>query len=192
MSGQTDLPPSVMGEREVECLAALLRHEPPFDALYASPLSRAVRTAEALLRAGVAPWVRLRDDLKEIDCGAVDGLPIEDVQRVYAKDWLANVRQDDDDFRWPGGESYRELRGRVQRAMTKLAALHPNQRVAVVTHAGVINQVLGSICGLPAAKWEPYRPANVSLTEVEWSGDRGILVAFDRRPLVPALQQHDA
>jgi alpha-ribazole phosphatase/probable phosphoglycerate mutase len=184
MSGWTDLPLSVPGRRQVDLLVARLRGEPAFAAIYASPLQRAADTARAISAAGLG-HLRLCELLREINCGEVDGLPIEEVRRRYPSLWDANLRQEDADLRWPAGESYRELRRRSIEAVQHIAARHPSQRVAVVTHAGVISQVIGSLYGLSAARWEPFRPGNTSLTEVDWSGESGVLVAFNERSHLP-------
>ncbi|WP_437563229.1 histidine phosphatase family protein [Sorangium sp. So ce542] len=184
MSGWTDTPLDARGREEAEALGRRLAGGPAFDAVYASPLSRALETAR--IAAGAWGPVRTHDGLREICCGDVDGAPIEEVKARHAALWEANLRQDDDDFRWPGGESYRELRARCLAAIGVIAAAHPGQRVLVVTHAGVIGQVLGALHGVPAARWEPFRPGNASLTSLSWQGERGVLLRFDDREHVSA------
>jgi len=180
MSGWTDLPLSARGFEQVRLLARRLAGTAPFDRIYTSPLSRARDTARPLAAAALGA-VEVCEALKEIDCGRVDGWPIARVQREYPDHWMANLRQLDDDFRWPGGESYRELRRRSVRAARFFAARHPGGRVAVVTHAGVICQLIGHLSGTPAARWEAMRPDNASITEVRWRGDGGELVVFNDR-----------
>jgi alpha-ribazole phosphatase/probable phosphoglycerate mutase len=179
MSGWTDTPLDALGRQQAEALGRRLADGPPLDAVISSPLSRAVDTA----RIAASAWgpVRLHDGLREIGCGEVDGAPIGEVKARHAALWEANLRQDDDDFRWPGGESYRELRARCVAAVRSIAAARPGQRVLVVTHAGVIGQILGEMHGVPPARWEPFRPGNASLTSVSWQGDRGALLRFDDR-----------
>ncbi|WP_437692972.1 histidine phosphatase family protein [Sorangium sp. So ce176] len=179
MSGWTDTPLDAQGRHEAEALGRRLAAGPAFDAVYASPLSRAIETAQ--IAAGAWGPVRPHDGLREISCGDVDGAPMEDVKARHAALWEANLRQDDDDFRWPGGESYRELRARCLAAVCSIAAAHPGQRVLVVTHAGVIGQILGALHGIPPARWEAFRPGNASLTAVSWQGERGVLLRFGDR-----------
>ncbi len=180
MSGWTDVPLSPFGRQQIELLGAELSKQLAFAAIYTSPLRRAVDTARELSQSGLGP-LRACDSLREIDCGAVDGLPIEAVRRAHPTAWAANLRQTDEDFRWPGGESYREFRRRALSGIRQIAERHPGERVAVVTHAGVISQVIGWLHGISAARWEPFRPGNASLTTVEWSGNAGWLVSFNQR-----------
>jgi broad specificity phosphatase PhoE len=183
ISGWTDLPLTVSGERQVELLRKRFETEPAAAALYSSPLQRARATADGVA-ATTGLSIRLRDDLREINCGKVDGLPISLVRRFHAELWARNLLQTDEHFRWPDGESYCELRERSLTALDRIAAKHAGQRVLVVTHAGVISQVIGSLFGRSPASWEPFRPHNTSLTRLRWSTtSREVLVFDDYRHL---------
>jgi alpha-ribazole phosphatase/probable phosphoglycerate mutase len=106
-------------------------------------------------------------------------LPIRQVQQCYPREWAQNESQSDPEFRWPGGESYREFRERVLGAMERIATYHHPARVLVVTHAGVISQVVGWVNGESPARWEPFRPRNTSVTEMRWHAGQAELVSFD-------------
>jgi len=182
MSGWTDLPLSALGEQQVSALEGHVHAE----VIYASPLRRARDTAR---HCADGADILYDEDLREIGCGEVDGLPLREVQRRFADAWARNERQADDDFRWPGGESYAELRRRALAAVSRIAARHPTSRVALVTHAGVITQLLGHLSGTPPARWSAFRVGNASLTELDWASDRGVLRSFDDRThLAPALR----
>jgi broad specificity phosphatase PhoE len=179
VSGWTDHPLSPLGRRQADALRRRLEVTPP-DVIYTSPLQRAASTAEAL--AGLAPQPpQPLDDLREIYCGEADGRPLREARERFAEVWAANLRQEDESLRWPGGESYREFRDRCLAAVHRIAAAHPGERVVVVTHAGVICQVIGAIHGHSPALWDCFRPGNCSLTEVEWRGGTGTVVGFDDR-----------
>jgi broad specificity phosphatase PhoE len=109
---------------------------------------------------------------------------VHEVRAAHPEHWERNERQDDDDFRWPGGESYREFRERCLRAVRRIAARHPAAGVAVFTHTGVVTQLIGAVRGLPAARWSAYRPKNGSISVMEWGGRGGRLVSFDERTYV--------
>jgi broad specificity phosphatase PhoE len=180
MSGWTNFPLSELGRRQAECLSRRLAEAPPVSALYASPLQRASDTARALTSLGKRE-IRYLEDLREIGCGEVDGWPVSRVRERYPDLWEVNLRQEDPDFRWPGGESYRELRDRSLAALNRIAAAHPGERVAVVTHAGVLSQAIGWLHGTSPAEWSRFRPGNCSLTEVEWAAGCGTVLVFDDR-----------
>lgn len=177
MSGWTDVPLSARGRCQASALGRYLAAGVSFDAVYSSPLERARETARIAL--GSLREVRRCDSLREIYCGDADGMPVGDVEARYPERWRANLRQEDDHFRWPGGESYQELRGRCLAAVRAIAGAHVGQRVMVFTHAGAISQILGALHGVRAARWESFRPSNASLTCVDWQGNQGRLVSFD-------------
>lgn len=180
LSGWTDFVLSPRGHAQVERLRSWLLRSEPFSVIYCSPLARAIQTAGPLVDAGLGP-LRRCEGLKEIYCGALDGWPIALVQRQFPELWAANLRQDDDDFRWPGGESYRDLRSRALATAGEIADRHAEQKVALVTHAGIISQLVGTIEGSRPAEWERFRSENTAVTELLWNGGRLELVKFDDR-----------
>jgi broad specificity phosphatase PhoE len=62
-----------------------------------------------------------------------------------------------------------------------IAAAHQSGRVAIVTHAGVISQIIGSLSGVSPARWGLFRPGNASVTELTWRSGSGVVVSFDCR-----------
>jgi broad specificity phosphatase PhoE len=139
----------------------------PFAALYTSPLRRAFETASSIAAVFGLVTIPL-PDAGEIRCGVLDGAPLEMIQKEHAEVWAQNVAQDDDGFRWPGGESYAEFRQRVRGAFSDISRSHAGDTVIVVTHAGVIAQVIGILKGITAARWDVARPAHGAVTEIRW------------------------
>jgi broad specificity phosphatase PhoE len=162
----------------LEFLRLRLAAEPRFAGFYASPLQRTYYTASAAPDY-LLPHLRLLNSLKEIHCGVVEGLSLERVQAGYRDYWQRNLLQTDEGFRWPGGETYRRFRIRVLRAVDAIARSHRGARVLIITHAGVVNEILGTIHGQSAARWENFRPRNASLTTVWWAEGTGEVESFD-------------
>lgn len=185
MGGWTDLPLTANGSREARMLAARLLREAPPSVIVSSPLQRALQTALVIGERLSMPHIATEPALREIHCGDVDGWPVQRVQERYPDEWANNSRQTDPDFRWPGGESYREFRERILSAMTAIARRHRAERVLVVTHAGVISQLIGWVQGESPARWEPFRPHTASVTELDWRGTSAELVRFDDRGAGP-------
>jgi broad specificity phosphatase PhoE len=178
LCGWFDPPLSRWGLRQLEVLRERLAVEGPVTALYTSPLQRARVTARAAADViGLEPITE--PDLREINCGSLDGKPIREVKREFAELWAQNMALEDPHFRWPGGESYAELRARALSVVQRIAASHPGARVLAVTHAGVISQVIGTVRGLSAARWDLNRPSNCSLTELRWNERTSRVVRFD-------------
>jgi broad specificity phosphatase PhoE len=173
LSGWTDGHLSRLGEQQVRLLADHFnRAHGHAAAIYASPLIRARRTAEAIGElTGHAPI--LLDDLREMHFGEVDGMPFADLRERYGDLLAADDDPAADDFAWPSGESRRQFVERVRRAMDRIARAHPGASVAVVTHGGVIAMFLVVAHGEPVSNWRKWIVPNASLTEVEWDAERG-------------------
>ena len=108
-------------------------------AVYTSPLTRAVETARAVAAPhGVSPVVR--DDLREIELGEVDGLQFED----YPPELQEALLRAPATVRFPGGESYGQLRVRVVAALDELVLDHAAHTVVAVSHAGAIRAALAT------------------------------------------------
>lgn len=123
--------------------AALVAHrlaDAHIDAIYVTQLRRTAQTAAPLAaRLGITPQVC--EDLVEVHLGEWEaGL----FRKHVAENHPAAVRMRETE-RWdaiPGAESMEHLSERVRRGITAIAATHPDQRVAVFTHGGVIGQIL--------------------------------------------------
>jgi broad specificity phosphatase PhoE len=168
MCGWFDPPLGEMGMALAEKVAReIVRDEP--DAIYSSPLRRAWQTAEPIARAtGLS--LRAEGALREIGCGEVDGLFVEEVRARYPDLWSRNLAQVDEHFRWPGGESYAEFRGRVQQSLSRISRTHRDGTIVVVAHTGVVTQVLGMLHGWNPARWDRRRPQHATVTTVDWDG----------------------
>jgi len=187
MSGWDDLPLSELGRTQALAVAREIARRAPGAVIHASPLER-TRTTARLIAEASGGRVRFSAGLREIFCGEVEGMRLADVQARYPELWEANLREEEDGFRWPGGESYAELRERCLAAVRAIAAEHPGERVVVVTHAGVIAQVLGWLRGTPAGRWSCALPGNCSITAVAWKGERGSVLRFDDRDHLATLE----
>ncbi len=118
-------------------------------------------------------------------------MAVEEVKHRYPELWAENALQNNSDFAWPDGETYRNFRHRIFTALSRIARQHSNARIAVVTHTGAIAQVVGAIESLSPAVWERYRPAPFTATEVIWSGDVPVqLLSFNETDWWRGAPQH--
>lgn len=127
-----------------ELLAATLA-DAAVVAVYTSPLTRAVATARAVAAThGLEPLVV--PALREIDLGDVSGRQFEDYPRELQTSLLTSPAT----VRFPGGETYEELRARVAAALGEVVERHRGATVVAVSHAGAIRAALATWLGVPA------------------------------------------
>jgi broad specificity phosphatase PhoE len=123
---------------EAEDLAVALAGV-PFAAVYTSPLARALETANAVATAhGLVP-IEVAD-LREIELGDVEGLAFDRYPAQLQTELLGEPLS----VRFPGGETYGELRTRVCRALEDVVGRHTDEVVLIVTHAGSIRAALAA------------------------------------------------
>ena len=114
--------------------------------IYCSDLRRAHDTALAISRAisqhsGIAPSdLRLEPGLRERSFGSFEGLTYEQVSTLHPEDAL-RWKQRDPDWAPPGGESPAALHQRIATTLHAIAAQHPGEHIALVSHGGVLDML---------------------------------------------------
>ena len=144
VDGHADPQLSETGREQAELLAERLA-KAPLDAIYVTSLRRTAQTAAPLAgRLGLTPEVE--PDLREVNLGeweagrfrkmVAENHPI--AERMWAEE------------RWdviPGAEPAEAFAARAGGAIKRIAAAHPDQRVAVIVHGGVIAVLLAMATG---------------------------------------------
>lgn len=137
--GQTDVPLEEAGFRQAEATGRYVASRWPVVAVYASPLSRTMRTAEAIAEPQGLVAEPL-ESLKDIDFGEFQGLLGTEAEKRYPdiyRAWLEAPHT----VRFPGGESLEIVRDRVTDGLEAVVARHPDDTVALVSHT-VVNRVI--------------------------------------------------
>jgi alpha-ribazole phosphatase len=144
-----------------------------FDAVYSSPLKRALATASALSGSHEVELV-IRESLTEIDFGTFEGRTFEEIAAsdpdLYARWMREPVR-----VRFPDGESFDDLRKRVADETTRIRREHEGGSVAVVTHGGVIRAVLAEALRLDEDMIFRIGQTWGGMSLVEWIGDEPVV-----------------
>lgn len=170
--GTTDVPLNAAGRAQARLLADLLR-EVPFDAVYSSPLSRALRTAEEVVE-GREIEVRVLPELREISYGLWQGRGMLPRGRCNAGlEW--RWRFDPWSVRFPGGEGLPEVRERVAAALGYLRAEHPGERVLISGHGHLNRVLLIEALGWPESRFWRIGQENTCCYRLEPEGDRWVL-----------------
>ncbi len=144
-SGQADPPLSSSGIEHAHRLADRLR-QVHFDSVHSSDLQRCLQTAEVIARASGVP-VRPDIRLREIDTGLWEGLTFEGAKTQYPFEYSERER-DLVGYRFPGGESFRDLHERVFPAFAQIVD-EGGESILVVGHRGVNRVLLCDFLGLP-------------------------------------------
>jgi probable phosphoglycerate mutase len=163
------------GREQALRLADRLQHE-RIDAIYVTPLRRTSETIAPLAdRIGITPIVE--PDLREVHLGEWEN---EGAFRRNISEGHELALRMFAEQRWdviPGAESTADLSTRVRRGITRIAAAHPDQRVVVVVHGGVIGTLLSIATGSEGFAF--ITADNASISEIVVHGDRWIVRRFN-------------
>ena len=168
--GPADPELSEAGLQQARHLAEYLASE-ALDAVYSSPMRRALQTAEPVARAQGRDLVVV-DGVAEWDRHANEYVPIEELKASGDPRWHGVVRGE-----WPPREtSPHEFRDAVVAEIEALVAAHPAERIAVVCHGGVIAAYLTHVLGLPDPNsfFYPTYPS-IHRVAAARTGERGIV-----------------
>lgn len=137
--GHSDPPINARGKQQIQALVESIEPK-SIGAVYCSDLRRAVITAEALAAASGLSVVARRS-LREIHFGDWEGMNWAEIERrdaTYAREWVNAFPK----LATPGGERFADFEVRVMAEVDTLVRLAKDQRIAVVTHGGVMRVAL--------------------------------------------------
>jgi probable phosphomutase (TIGR03848 family) len=130
-------------------------------AIYSSPLERAVETAQAVAgRHGLD--IVIEEGVGESRYGDWTGQSIKELSK--APEWL-QVQFTPGLARFPNGESLGEMQARAVAAVERLRRLHPGSVVAVFSHADVIKAVAAYYAGVP---FDLFQRLVIDTASVTW------------------------
>jgi probable phosphomutase (TIGR03848 family) len=152
------------GRAQAAALAQLLA-DVPLAAIYSSPLERTLETAQPLADArGLA--VQVREGLGETRCGDWTGRTLKELQQDEL--WPV-VQTYPGGFRFPGGESMREIQVRMVAELDAIREAHAGQIVAAVSHADPIRMAAAYYAGLPLDLFQRLAISPASVTAFAFS-----------------------
>jgi broad specificity phosphatase PhoE len=164
------------GRLQVQQLAERLEGT-KFDAIYSSPLQRALETAD-VIASHLKLELRQSDALNEIDYGEWSGKTLEELHRDERWLYLHSHRST---ASIPGGESILEVQNRIVKEIIRLAHEHVEGYVAIVSHAAVIRAAVGYFAATPIDLIERFEisPCSVSVIILDEEGPRILRVNAD-------------
>lgn len=120
------------------------------DKIYASPLKRAKKTAEAVNRFHGLD-ITFDDNLKELYAGDWEAQPYDVLKKDYKDDyeiWCSYPHL----FKSPNGESMAECYERIVNEVKKLAGSNDGKTIVIVSHGCVLRNLMCYLKGLPHEK----------------------------------------
>jgi len=143
--GRADFPLTELGRAQAEKMANYVSTNFPADVILASPLKRAKETA-LILQNKLDCEIKFEPDLMEFNNGVLAGLSREEARLKYplpkgGRPIFEPIQE---------GESELEFRFRAERVFHKILFEYKDvKRIAIVSHGGMISNLLKSFLKLP-------------------------------------------
>jgi broad specificity phosphatase PhoE len=131
--------------------------------VYCSPLTRCIQTITPFMKVNPKIDFKIEPDLIEMNYGDWSGKKL----RTLSKDkrWK-NVQNNPSNFTFPQGESFKQMRRRVDGLIRDLSM--EKGPILLVTHGDIIKMILAASLGLPIDKFQSFvaEPASISAISI--------------------------
>lgn len=170
--GRADIALNATGRAQAQRLAARMKSE-EVGAVYSSALCRAAEFAGIVFAERA---ICREPDLGEICFGVFEGLAYDEIidkhPEIYSQ-WAASPFG----VSIPGGESLPDFETRVGNVFKKIIARERADRIAIVTHGGVINTIIGKTLKLRNGR--DIIPDLASLSVIEFSENKAEIIILN-------------
>jgi len=155
--GRTDIPLTEKGIAQAEAMAEKIKNQ-EIHLIFASPMIRAVQTAQAAAKAcGVE--IIIDERLIEQDYGIYEGMD----RRSEA--FLDNKRNFA--YRYPGGESMMQVAARVYSFIDEIKEKYKDKNILLVSHGGVCRVINTYFCDVTNEEYFNFCQPNAEAIEYE-------------------------
>ena len=135
------------------------------DFIFSSPALRAYSTAKPLSIPRSIP-IAVVPGLREREYGIYEGKSLEETQKAHPELFATTSSKIDLDVKPKGGESLREVAGRVLPFVERLKSHLGDKTIAIVAH-GIVNKlIIGDLADCSLDKITTYRQSNGCINEI--------------------------
>jgi broad specificity phosphatase PhoE len=185
VQGRSDIELSAVGIEQARLLALSLKDQ-PICAIHASPLKRALQTAQ-IINEFHRQEIKTHSDLMEMDQGDFEGFSFKELiatQKDFLDKWIANPAS----VQMPNGESLAGLQERAWRALETI--INQKKDALVVAHNFTIAAILCRIRKISLSEFLSTCVGTASKTIVRFgNGGAVIEVLNDRSHLLEASKK---
>jgi broad specificity phosphatase PhoE len=183
--GRADVNLDEVGIKQAELLGKYLSNWEP-EAIYASPVKRALDTANIVARYQKVA-VRIAEGLTDFDFGEWQSLPEQEVKRLYPailNEWHNNP----DKVKMPGGESLEDVTRRAVEVVNDVLSRHQGN-VLLVSHRVVIKVLICYLLGLDNSHFRNINQDVGGITIFNYADGRFVLTRHNDTSHLRDLQE---
>ena len=169
--GRADVNLDEVGVKQAELLGKYLSNW-ELEAIYSSPLRRALDTANTVVRYHKVA-VHIADGLTDLDYGEWQSLPEQEVKRLYPallNQWHNSPRS----VIMPGGESLEDVTKRAVEVVDDIISRHRGD-VLLVSHIVVLKVLICHLLGLDKSQFWNIRQDVCGITVFDYEDGRFVL-----------------
>ena len=172
--GRADVPLNATGLKQARATGeALKRHR--IEAIYSSPLSRAMETAKTIAAFHPEITVRGTEGFTDIDFGRWEGMFHKKVEKEY-RDIYGRWRREPHTVKMPGGESLDDVKLRAMQELNRIITAHENQTIVIAAHRVVNKVVLCAVLGLTNSHFWSIRQDTCAIN-IFHNSERGFIIS---------------
>lgn len=166
---------SEKGRRESRIVSKHLQ-KIEFTHIYSSPISRCLQTIDPLTSAKPQIPLLLEERIQEMNYGDWNG---KDLKSLSKKREWKSIQNQPSKFKFPQGESFTQLRKRVQSFLNEVES--KTGPILVVSHGDVIKMILTCTLELSTDNFQKFliQPASISIINYE-SKVRNLIISNQR------------
>jgi broad specificity phosphatase PhoE len=166
--GCTDIELSEEGIKQAQVLKSRLKGE--FDCIYASPLSRAFKTANILV-SDVDKEVVIAPEIREINFGEWEGLTIHEISERYPDIFKAWRTDKKESYICGGDSSIHNAVARAKKCVLDIISRHKGEKIVIVAHGGIIKAALIGIFEWDMTMYHKIALGNTCINTITFNDD---------------------
>lgn len=183
--GRTDVDLDATGLRQAELLADYLSNR-KIEAVYSSPLQRALKTARAIASRHKLD-VTVTEGLNDLSFGEWEGLPVTEVRKRYPaqfQKWLETPHL----VKVPGGDSLDVVAARGIALVNEVMTRHTGT-VVLVSHRVVHKVLILALLGLDNSRFWNIKLDTAAITTFAYESNRWVLTGHNDTSHLRLLQK---
>jgi len=145
--GRVDFPLNETGLLQAEEVAGALASYRP-EAVFSSPLLRALQTAESITAAS-SSHLFIEDGFNNICLGTWEGRPKKEIAALFPEMWRTWL-ENPEALSVEGAESLNDVLVRSKKSLDRIVAEYQGKTVVAVTHRTVVKPLLAGCLGIPS------------------------------------------
>jgi len=137
-------------------------------AIYSSPMERTQQTAKPIAKV-LGLKNQINKGLNEADFGKWTGRKLSDLRKL--QDWK-KVQNNPSEFRFPEGESFFEMQGRIVKAVEGIVKKHAGETVVCVSHADMIKSIIAHGLGMHLDNFQRLAVSPCSISAIQFGSQK--------------------